>query len=76
MIDKETWKIQTDCGKMEKLIKYNMHEYHKNFFLKKNFQSNMKQFTIIFSWMVAFKTNLDVIGKFMWIGKMMYNIIK
>ena len=35
MIDKETWKIQTDCGKMEKLIKYNMHKYHKNFFLKK-----------------------------------------
>ena len=30
MIDKETWKIGTDCDKMEKLIKYNMPvQYHK-----------------------------------------------
>ena len=26
--------------------------------------------------MIAFKTHLDLIGKFKWIGKMMYNIIK
>ena len=37
MIDKETWKIGTDCDKIEELIKYNIHvQYHKNvFFLKK-----------------------------------------
>ena len=25
MIDQETWKIGTDCDKIEKIIKYNMH---------------------------------------------------
>ena len=36
MIDKETWKVGTDCDKMEKLIKYNMHvQYHRRFILKK-----------------------------------------
>ena len=30
MIDTETWKIGTDCDKIEKLIKYQMHvQYHK-----------------------------------------------
>ena len=30
MIDTETWKIGTDCDKIEKLIKYYMHvQYHK-----------------------------------------------
>ena len=30
MIDKETWNIRTDHGKMGKLIKYNMTaQYHK-----------------------------------------------
>ena len=32
MIDKETWNIRTDHGKMGKLIKYNMTaQYHKKF---------------------------------------------
>ena len=76
MIDKETWKTGTDCDKMENLTKYNMHvQYHKSVFLKKNFPSNVKNL-LFFSWMVAFKTNLDIIGKFKWIGKMTYNIIK
>ena len=36
MIDKETWKIETDCDEMEELINYNMHvQYHKSIFLKK-----------------------------------------
>ena len=36
MIDKEAWKMGTDCGKMEKLIKYNICvQYHKSIFLKK-----------------------------------------
>ena len=35
MIDIETWKLLTDCDKMEK-FKYNMHvQYHKSIFLKK-----------------------------------------
>ena len=42
MIDKETWKTGTDCGKREKLIKYNMNaQYHKSNFFKKIFQSNV-----------------------------------
>ena len=36
----------------------------------------MKQFTVFFLWMVAFKTRLDVIGKLTWIGKIMYDVIK
>ena len=48
MIDKETYKIGTDCDKMEKLIKYNTHvQYHKSVFLKKKkaFSGKVKQFT-------------------------------
>ena len=39
MIDKETWKIGTDCDKMEKIIKYHIHvQYHKkHLFEKENF---------------------------------------
>ena len=38
MIDKKTWKIGTDRDKMEKLIKYRMHVYHKKrLFEKRNF---------------------------------------
>ena len=51
MIDEETWKIETDCDKMEKLIKYNMHiQYHKMVFLekKKTSMSNVKQFIVFF----------------------------
>ena len=37
MIDKETWKIGTECDEMEKLIKYHMHLHNiiKSVFLKK-----------------------------------------
>ena len=48
MVDKETWKIGTDCDKMEKLIKYHMHvKYHKKGLLKKKklFQATVKQST-------------------------------
>ena len=77
MIDQETWKIGTDHDKMEKLIKYNMmYNTIKAFFWKKKaFSSKVKQFTF-FLWMVAFKTHLGVIGKFIWIGKMTHNVIK
>ena len=71
MIDEETCKLGTDHDKMEKSIKYNMHvQYHKCLFWKekKAFWGKVKQFT--FLWMVAFKTHLDIIGKFTWIGKM------
>ena len=76
MIDKETWKIGTDQDKMEKLIKYYMHvQIHiKSIFLRLS-QVTVKQFTV-FSMNGSFKTYLDLIGKFKWIGKMMYNIIK
>ena len=84
MIDKETWKIGTDCNKMEKLIKYNIYVqyYNKSIFLKKkkkkkNIISNkIKKLTVFFLLMASFKTHLNVIGKFRWIGKMTYNIIK
>ena len=78
MIDKETWKTGTDRDEMEELMKYNMHvQYHKSAFLKKKktFLSNGKQFTV-FLWIGAFKAHLDVIGKFTWIGKITYNVIK
>ena len=36
MIDKETWKIGTDCEKMEKLINNHMHvQYHKKCLFEK-----------------------------------------
>ena len=59
----DTWKIGTDCYKMEELIKCNMHkQYHKSVFLKqKTPSSNAKQFTV-FLWVGAFKTHLDVLG--------------
>ena len=61
---------------MEKLIKYMMYNNIKSVFLKKKaFSSKVKQFTF-FLWMVAFKTRLEVIGKFTWIGKMTHNVIK
>ena len=62
---------------MEELIKCNMHkQYHKSVFLKqKTPSSNAKQFTV-FLGVGAFKTHLDVIGKFTWMGKMTYNVIK
>ena len=54
MIDKETGKIGTDCDKMEKLIKYDMHvQYHKNISLKKKkntFSCSVKQFTFLNEW--------------------------
>ena len=71
MIDKETWKIGTELNNQ---IQHACTISSKRLF-EKNFPSNVKQFTF-FSWMVAFKTNLDIIGKFKWIGKMTYNVIK
>ena len=30
MVSEETWKVGTDCDKMDKLIKYHIHlQYHK-----------------------------------------------
>ena len=45
MIDKETWKIGTDCNKMEKLIKYNIYVqyYNKSIFLKKKKKKILKK---------------------------------
>ena len=75
MIDKEPWKIGTDYDKIETLIM--PVQYHKKCLLeKKSFSSNIKQSSVFFLWMVAFKTHLDLTGKFTWIGKMTYNIIK
>ena len=54
MINKKTWKIETDRDKMEKLIKYNKQQYHKKRLFEKNFLLRM----------IAFKTRLDLIGKF------------
>ena len=43
MIYKETWKIGTDCDKMEKLIKYNMPvQYHKKCLLGEKNKSFLK----------------------------------
>ena len=34
MLDKETWIVETDCDKMEKIIKYKMSvQYHKKQFI-------------------------------------------
>ena len=50
MIDKETWNVERDCDKMEKMIKNKMSvQYHKKrLLLKKTFSSNIKQSTIFF----------------------------
>ena len=61
MIDNETWKIETDCDKMEKLIKYHMHvQYHtKSLFEKeKTFSSNYATIHCFFLQTIAFKTHL------------------
>ena len=79
MIDEETWKIGTELDKMGKLIKYHIHvRYHKKHYFKKEktFSSNHKIIHCCFLWMIAFKTLLDVIGKFKWIGKIMFKVIK
>ena len=56
MIDKETWKIDTDRDQMEKVLKYNMmyNTIKASFWKKKAFSSKVKQFTF-FLWIVAFK---------------------
>ena len=76
MIDKERWKIRTNCDKMEKLS--NTSCISKSVFLKKKKLSRVtvKQSTVFFLWMIAFKTHLDLTGKFKWIGKMTYKLIK
>ena len=59
MMDKETWKIETDRDKMKKLIKYHMHvQYHKKHLFEKEklSQVTVKQSTVFFLWMIAFKT--------------------
>ena len=51
MIDRQTWKIGTDCDKMEKCIKYHMHVhyYKKRLFEKaKLSQVTVKQSTAFF----------------------------
>ena len=53
MIDKETWNIKTNYGKMEKLINYDMtvqkHEKHT----KKKYKKLLKQ-SSFFLWIIAF----------------------
>ena len=51
MIDKETWKIGTNCDKIEKLTKYHMHVqyYKKRLFEKEKLsQVTVKQSTFFF----------------------------
>ena len=43
---------------------------------EKTFLSNRKTIHCFFLWMIALKTHLDIIEKFKWIGKMVYNVIK
>ena len=60
MTDKHE-KIGTDGDKMEKLINYQMHiHYHKkaSFWKRKNLsQVTVKQSTVFFLWIIAFKTD-------------------
>ena len=51
MIDKETWKTETDSDKMDKLLKYYMHvqNYKKRLFEKEKLsQVTVKQSTVFF----------------------------
>ena len=51
MIDKETWKIETDSDKMDKLLKHYMHvqNYKKRLFEKEKLsQVTVKQSTVFF----------------------------
>ena len=71
MIDKETWKVGTDCDKMEKFLKYHMHvPYLKSVFFKKKKLSKVtiKKSTVFY--MNKFKNTPSP----NW--EMMYNIIK
>ena len=64
---------------MEELIKYHMHvNIIKSIFSKKKKLSQVlvKQPTVFFLRMIAFKTHLYLTEKFKWIEKMMYNAIK
>ena len=71
MIHKETWKVGTDCDKMEKFLKYHMHvPYLKSVIFKKK---KLSKVTIK-------KSTVFYLNKFKntprpnW--EMMYNIIK
>ena len=72
----------TGRGKMEKLIKYHMHvQYLKRHLFEKEkaFSSNCNAIHCVFSLgdsLPNYKTQLDQIGKFKWIGKMTYNVTK
>ena len=51
MVREETWKVGTDCDKMDKLIKYHIHlQYHKKcvFEKEKLSQVTVKQSTAFF----------------------------
>ena len=50
MIDKETWNVETNRDKMDKIIKYKISvQYHKMHVLfTKTFSSNVKQSTVFF----------------------------
>ena len=50
MIDKETWNVETDCDKMDKISKYKMPvQCHKmRLLFTKTFSSNAKQATVFF----------------------------
>ena len=68
MIDKETWKIRAHCDKNGKInqIPHVCTITYKSIFLKKKKLSQVTviQSTVFFIWMVAFKTHLDLTGKF------------
>ena len=71
-------KTGTDRYNMEKLVKQHMHvQYHKKrLFEKELSQVTVKQLAVFFLRMIAFKTHLDLIAKFKWIGKVTHNILK
>ena len=50
MTDKETWNVETDREKMEKLIKYKMSVQYQKRLLKKNFLKNVKQSVFFYKW--------------------------
>ena len=77
MIDKETLKNRNRFWKINQIPHACTITYKKHIFEKeKAFSSNHKTILVFFQWIIAFKTHLDLIGKFKCIGKMMYYIIK
>ena len=57
MIVKETWNIRSDCDKIEKLIKYNIHVQYKK--CLKNSQVTQNNPLFFFLWMIAFFNTMN-----------------